>query len=598
MHCQRRRSSPTRSPQVPMLMIHEFVSALRSRWVDMAPTYRFLILAGVAAAIGLVGLDPAYRGFKSWRQKQNLVAAREAITGQKMADARNLSLSVLRSGNSCIEAFRILEQSTAALNDPMHSQVSQALMTHLESSDEDRLHAFQTIATELPLGVVGQAWYEVSEKCQQQSRFASAYAARLIAERHFSQAAAVLLAVPPPQRDPAVNQGLLRILIRSEQKDTHDEVQRLLAKGISTAPAAEQSGWLAVLEEMPPLSLREELLEPVRRLLAAPTSAGDARKALALARMDYAADFANRETVIAAAITRWKEQAPEALGRFLLGIGLNQALLDTFPAERLDWHPELLPMVLEAAKATGAWAQVVLLLDAHGELLPKFEELGLRALAAAKAANSTVPASDWQTAMNEAKSAESTRALIKLSLLARDAGLLDESEKAMVAAIRRGRGPLPLYEDLKPLIESLQRQGSEAMVLEICAIYLYFEPGNSVVLTQYAYLACLNNRLEPKAALKAMKIVAEAYPKDLSIQCVLATIYLCDGQYQQAAATLDRLPLDADKLSPSHRITFLVTQLLNGRIAKDDSRITEFKWDDLQPSERKKISELRRSARF
>lgn len=581
-----------------MIVVLEFLSTLRGRWVNMAPVFRFIILAGVAATIGLVGLEPAYRWFKAWRQEQNLAAARDAIDDQKMANARDLSLSVLRAGESCIEAFRILEQSTAALNDPMHSQVSQALMTHPEGSEEDRLNAFQTIATELPLGVVGQAWYGVSQACQQQSRFAAGYAARLVAEHHFREAAAVLLAVPPAQRDPSVNQGLLRILIRSKQRDTYDEVQRLIAKGISTAPEAELSGWLALLEEMPPLSLRDELLEPVRRLLAAPDCSDDARKALVLARMDFAADFANREQVIATAIDRWKDQAPEALGRFLLGIGLNQAVLDTFPVDRIDGHPELLPMVLEAAEATGAWSQVTLLLDAHGGLLPKFEELGLRAVAVAKAANSTVPASDWQTAMNEAKSgASSTRALLKLSLLARNAALPDESEKAMVAAIRLGRGPLPLYEDLKPLIESLERQGSEGTVLEICAIYLHCEPGNAVVFTQYAYLACLNNQLEPKAALKAMQIVAVAYPEELSTQCVLATLYLCDGQYQQAAEILDRLQLDAGTLTPSHRIAFLTAQVLNGRIAKEDPRIMEFMWDDLQLSERKKFSELIRSAK-
>lgn len=579
-------------------MLLDSVSALHDRWANSWLLFRLIILAGVAVAIGLVGGQPAYRSFKTWRQQQNLVAARAAIDERKMADARDLSLTVLRSGNSCIEAFRILEQSTAALKDPMHSQVSRALMTHPDGAEEDRLNAFRAIARELPLGVVGQVWNEISEECQQQARFASGFADRLIAERHFNQAAAVLLAVPERQRDTAVNQGLLRILIRSEQRETYDEVQRLIAKGISMDRDADLAGWLALLEEMPLFGFRDELLEPVRQVLLDPACSGEARKELVLARIDYAVNFSRRGQVIAAAIARWKDPYPEVLARFLLGIGLNQTLLDTFPVDRIGGHPELLPMLLEATELTGAWAQVAPLLDAHGGLLPKFEELGLRAVAEAKSGDSTVRASDWASAMSEAKSgASSTSALLKLSQLARNAGFQDESEKTLVEAIRLGRGPLPLYEDLKPLIVSLERQGRESTLLEICTIYLSCEPGNPVLLTQYAYLACLNNLLDPKAAIKAMEIVAEAYPEELPMQCVLATLYLCDGQYPKAVETLDRLPLDEGKLTPNHRIAFLAAQLLNGRITKDDSRIMEFKWDELQRSERKKFSELMRSAR-
>ena len=159
-------------------------------------------------------------------------------------------------------------------------------------------------------------------------------------------------------------------------------------------------------------------------------------------------------------------------------------------------------------------------------------------------------------------------------------------------AIRCGRGPLPLYADLKPLLSSLAQQGQDKTLLEICAIYLPFESANPVLITQLAYLACLNQLIDPMTVLAAMEHLATGFPKEVPIQCVLATAYLCNGQTAKAAQTLDALQLDPAKLSPGYQAAFLTIQVLAGRIARDDARITGFVWKSLLPSERKKFSEL------
>jgi hypothetical protein len=98
--------------------------------------------------------------------------------------------------------------------------------------------------------------------------------------------------------------------------------------------------------------------------------------------------------------------------------------------------------------------------------------------------------------------------------VAKDAGMPDEAGQAMVEAIRRGRGPLPLYADLKPLLKSLTNQGRENTLLEICTTYLRFEPENPVLLAQYAYLACLTQLVDPGTILEAMEVLAKGYPKE------------------------------------------------------------------------------------
>ena len=572
-------------------MIRNLFETAWDRWANFHPALRLLLMAAALAALGLLVTKPSSRAFKAWRVERNLGAARQAIAEVHMDEARDLSLTVLRTGDPRIEAFRILEQATAALRDPLHGEIARALMSHPQSNDADRLHGFCCIAPQVALGLLGQAWTTLPPECQQDPQFATLFADRLIAEQRLSEATTVMLAVPEPARTSAVDLRLIHILIASGKSDGYGEAQRLIAAKMPAAPP-DLAAWFDLLESIPVPSLQAKLLDPLRDLLQHPAPGAEARSALLLARMDYAANFTRCGPILEAAISSWQQRDPSALAHFLGDLGLYQRLLQTFPPECLGLHPGLFPTMLAAMERSGVWEQVTPLLDSHAARLPKFEDLTHRALAAANTADSAARAVAWNAAMAEAKASPLPTAFLTLERLARDAGLRDEAEQAMVAAIRLGRGPLPLYAALKPLLMSLARQGRDNTLLEICASYLAFEPGNPVLLTQFAYLACLSNVIEINTLLKAMETLATGYPKDLTIQCVLATACLCAGQADQAAATLDRLSLDPDQLAPANRAIFLTTQVLAHRLAKDDPRITAFPWKSLLPSERKKFTEL------
>lgn len=577
-------------------MIRNTFHAIWDRWANLHPFLRLLILAVMAATIGLFALKPAYRLFKEWRTGRNLTSAQKAVNDVRMDDARDLSLTVLRAGNSCIEVFRILEKSTAALQDPRHGDIALAMMSHPESSDADRLNGFLSLAPNTALGLLGQVWASLTPQCQQNPEFATPFADRLLAENHLNEAASVLLAVPEAARSAALNRCLIRILIASAKSDGYDEAQRMIA---AQFPASGKvlASWLDLLETIPVVSLQESLLKPIRLSLENPESEDPARNALMLTRLDYASRFPERAVILDQAIDKWHERNPVALAHFLRDLGLYQQLLDTLSADLVSGHPGLLPDMLEAMERTGAWPQAIALLDTHGHLLPKHEALAHRAMAAGKTGDSAGFTQGWNDAMREAGANSQATALLKLAHMARDAGMNGEAERAMMNAIRLKRGPLPLYADLKPLLNSLTQQERESTLMEICTIYLSFEPGNPVLLTQYIYLACLNNLTETKAILKAIKMLAEAFPKEVPIQCVLATVYLVDGQPEQAAATLDSLKLDPHKLNPGFRAAFLTTQVLNQRMEKDDPLIIDLPWKSLQPSERRKFKELIQGAK-
>lgn len=577
-------------------MIRTAIETARDRWANLRAWVRGLVLTALLAGLGFYGVRPGYRVFKGWRMEHNLSSARQAVAELRMDQARDLSLTVLQAGAPCIEAFRILEQATASLRDPRHGDIARVLMTHPEGTAADRLNGFRGIAPDVALGLLGQAWSQLPSACQVDPRFATVFAQRLIAEHRLNEAAQVLLAVPEAARTPELNRGLIRVLIASGKREGFAEAQRLIAGAMSGA-GPDLAAWLDLLEQIPVVSLQADVLAPVRARLAQPASGDSARPALMLVRLDYAADFSRRAALLEQAIGRWQDRDPEALGRFLGDLGLDELLLETLPAQRVGAHPGLLIQLVTAMERRGAWPQVVALLDAHGKGMPKVEELAHRAVAMAKTANSAARLQAWNAALEEAKSRSEATALLMLSRLAAAAGLPEEAGQAMVEAIRLGRGPLPLYADLKPLLVTLASQGHETTLLEICTIYVSFEPGNPVLLTQYAYLACLHNLVDPATILKAMDVLAKAFPRELPIQCVLATACLCAGRYGQAADTFERLRVDPARLAPGYRAAYLTTQVLARRMAKDDARITQFPWLSLQPSERRKFSELIRAAK-
>ena len=576
-------------------MIRDFLEAIHDRWANLQALARALILLAGTAAVGFLAVSGPFQRFKAWRMERNLQAAQEAVTASSMQDARDLSLSVLRANDSCIEAFRILEKATASLRDPWHDEIARALLSHPQSTDADRLTAFCGIAPDVPLGLLTQAWNLLPAQCRADLRFVTVFADRMIAERHFKEATLVLLALPKGAPNQAVQQRLIRILIGSDKPEGYDEAQRMLVCAFP-ANGENLATWLDLLETIPLALLQPTTLDPIRRQLQHPAAGEAARAALMLARLEYATHNSRRAALVENAITAWQERAPEALARFLGDLGLYQQLLDTCPEARLEQHPGLFPPILEAIERCGAWPRVTQLLDARGSLLPKFELLAHRAVVAAKTGDAPAQVLAWSEARGEAKSSARADAFLTLHRIARGAAMDREAEQALVEAIRRGRGPLPLYADLKPLLNSLARQGKDKILLEICAIYLPFESANPVLITQLAYLASLNALLEPKTVLVAMEHLAKGFPKDVPIQCVLATAYLCDAQPVKAAASLDRLALDPDRLAPGYKAAYLTIQALNDRIPKDDPGLTGLPWNALLPSERKKFRELLRAA--
>lgn len=581
-------------------MLHpDTLERWHERWADLNPWLRFVVVLGVLGLIGWLVGTPLYRQFREWRLEKNLVTAVEVAEKsdgkEEMEEARDLALTVLRAGDPRIEVFRVLEKALGRLDDPLHGEVSRALLTHPDSSEEDRLKGFRGVAPVLPLGVVGQAWNEVPEESQKKPEFAEVFGRRLIAAGRLPEAATVLLAVPEELRTAEIERHLIRVLVLSRKKQGYEEAQRRIALRWSTAPPGEDAAWLSVFEELPLQALQPGLLGAVRKRLGDAESLEPAQRALATARIDYAANPSGRAALIEEAIDRWQGSAPVEVARFLSVVGVYRRILDEFPPASVSGCPGLLPYVLKALEESEQWSEVKPLvqplLEVKGLPLPEYEMLGRMAVAAARLRNDPEKVEYWAAAIAEAKFSQEPDALLKLAKLGELSGLGPESMEALLEAVTRGRGPLPLYAEIQPLLQWLLTEGRESNLMQVCGNYLLYEPGNPELLTRYAYLASLTGLVAPEKILESFKPMAEAFPDLKETQCVLATAYLSSGDADTAAGVFRTTEADWASMWLGYRAAFVAARVLSREIDFDDPEVTQFPVQQLLPSERRRFSE-------
>lgn len=575
-------------------MIRNFFNRLAGAWADLHPAGRVLTVLILLGVVGFFGLKPAYSAIREWRVEQNLVDANEAIAESRMDDARDLSLNVLRSGDPRVDAYRILEKSTASLQDPRHGDIARALIFHPGSNTEDRLRGFQGIVDSTPLGLVGQAWGGMALETRNDPRFSNLFVSRLIEEKHFSEAASVLLGVPEENRNSRWRFLLGNVLIGTGSQEAYKEVQRLVA---DTTPKGELDDDLSLelVEGVPVLELDPEILLPLQEELQAGDRAKDPRASLVLARINTKENFSSRSKIFNEEYEKWKKSAPVLLASFLCDVGLHEFLLDAARTEAFAANEQTFPVLIEAVIKTGSWDQFADLAEKYGKGLGATEIKGYEAIAEAKTGQSGAGTKAWSEAIQSAKAERSDTALIDLSRIALKTGEIEFAHRAMIEAIRVGRGPLPLYSDISPLLVSLRKEDRENVLLEICARYLSFEPGNPILLTQYAYLAFFNGLADAPTVLSALEPMAKAFPNEIPLQRVLAAVYVCAGRLEDADVIFDRHKPDVESSPPEYLMAYYTKRILSEEMDKDAPAMERFPQLALLPSERKKFSELIRA---
>ena len=566
-----------------------FLDVVRERWANFPHVLRFVAVVAVLLAGGFVLMVPVNQRFKEWRLQQKEAAAVAAFEAGAMLEARDHSLGAIVAGSGDVAMFRILERAMEAVGDHRHPALARNLYEHADATPEDRLRTFRMLCEITPIGSLGRMWLRLPSQLQHDPEFATAFAGTLLEEGLPENAAAVLMALPEAQRTDAVLQRLTGVMIGEGSDAALAEAFRWLARHWPEE-GAEESGWLEVLESIPVERLDPQASRRVRLLMRSAVTDETPRLALGLARLDWAERFSQREAVVREAVVRWNETAPELLARMLAAVGADEVLLDTIPDERATEHPELLAVLMTAARRTGNWERFGQLLTVSAGSLTDWERAGHLAVMETAVKGAGEGNEAVRAALDEASISRDVNAFLGLQRIFNEAGLEEAATDALLQAMLRGRGRLRTYRQIRPVLNDLLDRKRDDLLLRIYQNYLDFEPGDPELTARFLYLAMLWQIFDATQAVERLELLGKAFPEDEEIHHFLAVAHLAAGDPAAAAAVLG--PFQAMEHAPPRlRAIQLATAVANGDLAADDPQVQDFQIGTLLVAEARMFRE-------
>lgn len=557
------------------------------RWADLHPFWRCLGLVLVVGGVAGVAGRPALETYRDWRDEQWLKDAGKASHDGRHAEARELSLAVLRRDGGRKESISLLLRSTEALNDPRRAEVAFALLTDMSATPEDRQLAWRISCKHTPAWMLQAAWTGLPEAERTQTVFLTPLLDRLLADGMNTEAALILAGLKSPL-DPELDLRLMRLLVGKASDEAFGEFQRILIQRLPELPV--DSGLIALIDEIPQSALRAGLFAPLTSWRER-TKATDLQNELRLARCQLAAEPENADRISSGILEKHSSGSPVEVARWCFQVRrLQEAdeILSRIPSSSNEAAYRLHGLVYEQGGDLDRWSEL---------LTTPPEGISPTWIACERAHVSNLRKdpkgrdSAADKALQGAAEAQGDDALISLARQAAARALPDLSRKAWLDAIRRRTGPLPLFSTLKKLVESLAADKKETELLEVLTTYRLLEPGNPVVIVQHDYLACLSGRLSPESLIENLTPIHEKLPDALPVSCVLALGHLLAGQPSEALA-LTNQDIDWLAVSPSNRaIRGLVLQA-TGRNEDAARLLDNFPWDSLLQSEKRVLEGL------
>ena len=559
----------------------EWFSKWRERWLDLHPFVRLVSALLVLGLAAMFVAKPAYQKARYWWYGRHLAEAKQAVHEGRMEKAKELSQTLLRAGDPrVLEALRVLEQSMIALQDPFRVEIARALMNHPQGTREDRLRGFRLVAGEAPLGLAGQAWVHLQEEDRTSPDFAFTFADRLIESGRLKEAAGVIQATPNADTEWEAERRMIRILIGTGNEYAVVEAHNRLEK---KWPPDNKASALDLLEEIPIDRLKPGLL----RASAAKLDVSVPREALLLARLAFAKTNAPREEIVDKAVADWRAKVPREVAAFLRDTGMRRRLMEEFPPAALGEFPDLTEMLIEAATREQDWTLAKEYLKAAPETFDKVTRLAWSTAVHAKAGDEAASEDAWREATIEAGAHREAAGWLKMAEILRATGVTAKEYESMYQAILRVRGKLPLFENLRPIMEAFYEEDREKAMLQICSVYLLFEPGNPALLSHYAYLSCVTGTGDPALLVKAMGPLAEAFESLAPAQCVLTTIHLFREDFDEAGRIAGRVKVPLASLPPGYRTALICARVKAGILPAESEEARGIPWQSMMQSERR-----------
>jgi len=482
---------------------------LAATWADLRLGVRVILLLFVLGLIVVLCARPLRAAVRSITVARNSRLAAAALQAGDANEARSRGLAAIQSGPDRPDIIRTVLKSMDLLNDPKRIQVAAILIRHTAATPADKQLAIGILASHAPMVMAGAAWACLTPEEQAIPEMIAPMARRLMKEGKSTQATLLLKGLDLSNPPDVIARLLLDLLANQGSPDAWEESQKLLIRRTQAATSVGEvipdwclEGW----EQVPQEYLSRESLEAlpttglprVNMLRRRLTLGGGALDIQDPEIAGWLRDAAPADRLPLAVLLSGGHQLESAVAILQKGPGITQREYEWLRSTHLrlaDWRAwrDFLksPAVADISQV---WVKADLAL-AHFKLDEKEES---------KAA--------WNEALKLAASSTQTPSLTDLSHHVQQS-MPERSQEAMLAAIRAQGEALPLFNDLKHLMISLEKAQRDQDLLDICRVYRELEPGNPVATTRYAYLALLAGELSPAAAIRLVGPVIQSQPK-------------------------------------------------------------------------------------
>lgn len=537
----------------------------------------------VVVATLAIGGAPAYRWFRNRQTDRILEAAKVAARTEDWGKARELSRSVLVARPGDFEAYRIWFRALARLGEPRTYLAASGLFTDPRATPDDRLEAFRVMADQAPQALALSLFASFDQKTRETTAVRVAISPLLIRRGQVAIVEKMLREAPDIATDPSARLALLRVLAIRPTPERLAEARDLFSDLVREGASVQALEGLLILGGVPGGLAPGESFSNLGQWVETQPEANTRHRLRACDPLIAAAPHTSA-ALYQQCIDRFALTDAAALGDWLLAHGKAAMAADTL-TEIAKTDPPAFFSRVRALMKDKRYDEVAAALAEPPSAIDIVElEIAKAAFARARD-DKTAETNAWTQALANAAFDQTRNRFLDILQFASILNAQSVAVDAWVGAVRLGWGPLPLYQDLLPVMAMLGSEGRTEDLLAMYRVLARFEPRNPELANNLTYLAMLHQVIPPATAVKQMKELVAARPEILDYLSSLALAHLMAGEPAAALALLPQLE-QAPRVSKAMRQALRGTALvLSGDAAQGSPVLREVEWREFLPCE-------------
>ena len=562
------------------------MSAFRTWHLPRIGGVLVLLLAGTVFYLKREGI---VHHVKTWRANSLLEKSREAGAKEDWEKADRLALAAWELHRGDYETLQQLFRMSLARRSPHLLAVAHAMANHPELTPEDRvgiLRLYLAIGDHVNLSRQLKA---VPKEQAESPEILEIIARFLLARNDPAKALGVLDRLRSMRAEPRDSLLAADALSRSDSDDGNAriEAQRIIDELFRPEnPPDIALGAFALLGQIPPdqrdltrFGDASERLDAIGKSHFVPPPLW-----LLETELEILSHPDRREELVARAVERWKTEAPQELGEWLLAMGETDVVLRIFSEENSPGHFQLL---VRCRCMRNEWEEAAEMLSDPPPGMNSAVLHGLKAIVAEKRGNKSDAGAQWERALRQAELENGRGTLLRLAKLAASAGNAGIRNRAMTEALRRPTAIALPASDVDFVFSHLIDRDEGEALLKVTLGLLASEPDNPIVLNNVAWLGILCDH-STRVSTDQLK---ERFPSAAGFRTTWALSLLEAGQVEEALAALAPVAATRNeegtaKMAGTDLALLALAWFRNGEEDRAASVLPEVNWEEMLTVER------------